>query len=74
MDSLSEIISLNPNYSQEKLISDKLLTFLFHQYWSVLLTREEQQYLGEGINKYFLSSISLLNAYPNGGVMHSNEA
>ena len=30
MNSLSEIISMNPNYSQEKMISDKLLTFLFH--------------------------------------------
>ena len=58
MDSLSEIISLNPNYSQEKYIADKFLTFIFHQIWSKLLTREEQQFLAEGINKYFLASAS----------------
>lgn len=59
MDCLSEIISMNPNYSQEKMISDKLFTFLFHQYWSKLLTREEQQFLAESINKYFLQSVTI---------------
>jgi hypothetical protein len=62
MNSLSEIISINPNYSQEKMIADKLFTFLFHQIWSQILTREEQQCLAEGFNKYFLSSASLVVA------------
>lgn len=30
MTSLSELISMNPNYSHEKLIADKLITFMFH--------------------------------------------
>ena len=59
MESLSDLISLNPNYSHEKLIADKLITLLFHQYWSKLLSREEQQYLAESINKYFMQSISM---------------
>jgi len=29
MKSLSEIISMNPTYSQDKMIADKLLSFLF---------------------------------------------
>jgi hypothetical protein len=49
ISALYEVVSLNPNYSQEKLISDKLLIFLFHQLWNKLLTRDQQQYLAEGI-------------------------
>jgi hypothetical protein len=41
MNSLSEIISMNPTYSQDKMTADKLLSFLFSQYWSNFLTREE---------------------------------
>jgi hypothetical protein len=42
MSYISELISNNLSYSYDKLISDKLFLFLFHQYWSLLMTREEQ--------------------------------
>ena len=41
MDPLSEIISINPSHSTDKLISDKLFIKLFWQYWN-MLSREEQ--------------------------------
>ena len=68
LNCLSEIVSMNPNYSQEKLISDKLFPFLFHQYWSKLLTRDEQQYLAESINKYFLQSVTVATTNQAGGL------
>ena len=67
MESLSELISMNPNYSHEKMIVDKFITFIFHQYWSKLLSREEQQYLVESINKYFMQCISMQSFSLNQG-------
>lgn len=34
MTYISDLISYNLSYSYDKLISDKLFLFLFHQYWS----------------------------------------
>jgi hypothetical protein len=59
MNYISDLISNNLSYSYDKLISDKLFLFLFHQYWSHLLTREEQQIITEGINKHFLNCIQM---------------
>lgn len=49
LEPLSEIISINPSHSTDKLISDKLFIKLFWQYWNIM-TREEQQYLSDCIN------------------------
>jgi hypothetical protein len=59
MSYISDLISTNLIYSYDKLISDKLFLFLFHQYWSLLMTREEQQFLTEGFNKHFLNCIQV---------------
>ena len=60
MGPLSEIISINPSHSTDKLFSDKLFIKLFWQYWN-LLQREEQQYLSESINHFFLDTIPMVN-------------
>jgi hypothetical protein len=56
LDPLSEVISINPTYHDDKPLADILFTELFSQLWSIL-SRQEQQYLAECINKMFLSAI-----------------
>lgn len=56
LDPLSEVISINPTYHDDKPIADILFTELFWQLWAIL-SRQEQQYLAECINKMFLSAI-----------------
>ena len=40
MDPMSELISINPSHSTDKLFADKLLTKFFWQFWN-LMSREE---------------------------------
>lgn len=56
LDPLSEVISINPTYHDDKPLADILFTELFWQLWAIL-SRQEQQYLAECINKMFLSAI-----------------
>jgi len=56
LDPLSEVISINPTYHDDKPIADILFTELFWQLWAIL-SRQEQQYLAECINKMFLNAI-----------------
>ena len=56
LDPLSEVISINPPYHDDKPLADILFTELFWQLWA-LLSRNEQQYLAECINKMFLNAI-----------------
>jgi len=56
MEPLSEIISINPSHSTDKLLSDKLFIKLFWQYWNIF-SREEQQIMADNINKFFLKSM-----------------
>ena len=56
MDPLSEVISINPTYHDDKPLADILFTELFSQLWSIL-SRQEQQFLAECINKMFLNAI-----------------
>jgi hypothetical protein len=56
LDPLSEVISINPTYHDDKPLADILFTELLSQLWSIL-SREEQQYLAECINKMFLNAI-----------------
>jgi hypothetical protein len=41
LDPLSEIVSINPSHSSDKLLADKIFIKIFWQYWN-MLTREEQ--------------------------------
>lgn len=56
LNPLSEVISINPTYHDDKPIADILFTELFWQLWAIL-SRQEQLYLGDCINKMFLNSI-----------------
>jgi hypothetical protein len=56
LDPLSEVISINPTYHDDKPIADILFTELFWQLWAIF-TRQEQLYLGECISKMFMNAI-----------------
>jgi hypothetical protein len=56
MDPLSEVLSINPTYHDDKPIADILFTELFWQLWAIL-SKQEQCYIGDCINKMFLSAI-----------------
>jgi len=56
LDPLSEVISINPPYHDDKPLADILFTELFWQLWT-LISRQEQQYLAECINRMFLNAI-----------------
>lgn len=62
MDSLSDIISINPSHSTDKLLSDKIFIKVFWQFWN-LISREEQQYMGESINKFFIKTVPLISTH-----------
>lgn len=56
LDPLSEVISTNPTHHDDKPLADILFTELFWQLWAIL-SRKEQQFLAECINKMFLGAI-----------------
>ena len=61
---LSDIISINPSHSTDKLLSDKIFIKVFWQFWNII-SREEQQVLGETINKFFTRTIQLIPQQDN---------
>jgi hypothetical protein len=64
LEPLSEIVSMNPSHSTDKLLSDKLFIKIFWQYWNIL-KREEQQFMSESINKFFLRTIPIIQSSDN---------
>lgn len=60
IDPLSEIISMNPSHSTDKLLSDKLFVKVFWQFWN-MISRNEQEFLSESINRFFIRTIPIIS-------------